>query len=176
MLADLSNKGDEKAFEEITIRYIKLICTISKEYSAYGYETQDFIQEGLLAFLIACKSYSPECGSSFKNYAVKCAKNRFKDILKKANAKGAVPSNNIVPIDSVEEESNPQSLEDYVLEREYLKTLTSHIASILSVSEKQVFNMYVQGYSYKDIAQQTQMSTKQVDNILQKIKRKLRKQ
>ncbi|MGN0489561.1 MAG: sigma-70 family RNA polymerase sigma factor [Ruminococcus sp.] len=175
MLAALSKKGDEKAFEEITIRYIKLICTIAKEYNAYGYETQDFVQEGLLAFLIACESYVPDSGSSFKNYAVKCAKNRFKDIIKKANSKGTVPTKDIVSIDSLEQEKdNLQNVEDYVLEREYLKTLMNHISSMLNSSENQVFTMYLQGYSYKDIADKLNLTTKQIDNILQKIKRKLR--
>lgn len=177
ILAVLSKKGDEKAFEEITIRYIKLICTVAKEYKAYGYETQDFVQEGLLAFLVACKSYCPDSGSSFKNYAVKCAKNRFKDIIKKANSKGTVPTKDIISMDSLEhEEDNLQNVEDYVLEREYLKTLTSHISSMLNFSENQVFTMYIQGYSYKDIAKNLNLTTKQVDNILQKIKRKLRNQ
>lgn len=177
MLAALSKKGDEKAFEEITIRYIKLICTVAKEYNAYGYETQDFVQEGLLAFLVACKTYCADSGSSFKNYAVKCAKNRFKDIIKKANSKGAVPTKDIVSMDSLEhEEDNLQNVEDYVLEREYLKTLMNHISSMLNFSENQVFTMYIQGYSYKDIAQKLNLTTKQIDNTLQKIKRKLRNQ
>ncbi len=177
MLAALSKKGDEKAFEEITIRYIKLICTVAKEYNAYGYETQDFVQEGLLAFLVACKTYCADSGSSFKNYAVKCAKNRFKDIIKKANSKGAVPTKEIVSMDSLEhEEDNLQNVEDYVLEREYLKTLMNHISSMLNFSQNQVFTMYIQGYSYKDIAQKFNLTTKQIDNTLQKIKRKLRNQ
>ncbi|MGN1131144.1 MAG: sigma-70 family RNA polymerase sigma factor [Ruminococcus sp.] len=175
VLSALSKKGDGKAFEEITIRYIKLICSVAKKYSAYGYELQDFIQEGLLSFLLACKTYSADCGSSYKNYAVKCTKNRFADIVKKANAKGSVPANKIVSIHTVEDEQDlSNNVEDYVLEREYLKTFLQHISSTLNEEERNIFQMYINGYSYKDIADKLGISTKNVDNILQKIKRKLR--
>lgn len=174
-LALLSNRGDEKAFEEITLRYIKLICTISQSYSADGYELQDFIQEGLLSFLLACKSYSPDMGASFKNYAVKCAKNRFSDILKKSTKKGQVPSSKMVSIDTlVTESDDSQNVEDFVLEREYLKTLMAHLYSLLTVQERTIFSMYIEGYSYNDIADKTSSTPKAVDNTLQKIKRKLR--
>ncbi len=176
-LALLSNRGDGKAFEEITLRYIKLICTIAQNYSADGYELQDFIQEGLLSFLLACKSYSPDAGASFKNFAVKCAKNRFSDILKKSNKKGQVPQSKIVSIDTlVSETDDSQNVEDYVLEREYLKTLMAHLYSLLTVQERTIFAMYIEGYSYNDIADKTSSTPKAVDNTLQRIKRKLRNQ
>ena len=176
-LALLSGKGDEKAFEELTLKYIKLIYSIAQAYSADGYELQDFVQEGLLAFLLATKTYTPDSGASFKNYAVKCAKNRFSDILKRSARKGAVPSSKIVSIESlVSESDDAQNVEDFVLEREYLKTLMTHLNSLLNTNERSVFTLYVQGYSYSDIAEKTGLSTKAVDNTLQKIKRKLRTQ
>lgn len=175
VLAGLSKKGDERAFEEITIRYIKLICSIASKYRADGYETQDFVQEGLLAFLIAGKTYDEDYGMSFKNYAVRCAKNRFTDIVKKSNSKSAVPESKLVPMESISGKSDDrQNVEEYVLEKEYLKTLTRHINSILSADEREIFTMYATGYSYKDIALKMGTTAKSVDNTLQKIKRKLR--
>ena len=175
VLAALTKKGDEKAFEEITIRYIKLLYSIASKYNIDGYETQDMVQEGLLAFLIATKTYDEKSGASFKNYASKCAKNRFNDIAKKSLAKSAVPKSKIVSIDSLGEKTDDtQNIEDYVLEREYLKTFIKHLDSMLSYEEKKVFNMYAEGYSYKEIADEINTTPKKVDNILQKIKRKLR--
>lgn len=175
-LAALSKKGDEKAFEEITIRYIRLLYSIADKYNIDGYETQDMVQEGLLAFLIATKTYDESAGASFKNYASKCAKNRFNDLAKKGNSKSAVPKSKIVSIDSLEDKTDEaQNIEDHVLEREYLKTFIKHLDSMLSADEKKVFNMYAQGYSYKEIGEKIKTSPKKVDNILQKIKRKLRK-
>ncbi len=173
-LAALSKKGDEKAFEEITIRYIKLIYSISSDYTLDGYETQDLVQEGLLAFLIACKTYDEKSAASFKNYAVKCAKNRFADILKKQKSKKSVPKSKLVPIETLDEKSSENNVEDYVLEREYLKTMLLHLDSMLSENERRVFRMYANGYSYKEIAAETGNTAKKIDNLIQKIKRKLR--
>ena len=173
-LAALTRNGDEAAFEEITIRYIKLIYSLAGNYRIDGYDLQDLAQEGLLAFLIACKTYEESKEASFKNYAVKCARNRFKDIIKKGKSKSAVPNGQLVSIDSIGDREDELNIEDYVLEREYLKTMLRHLDNLLSADERRVFKMYAQGYSYKEIAVSTDSTPKAVDNILQKIKRKLR--
>ena len=67
-----------------------------------------------------------------------------------------------------------QSFEDYVLEREYLKTMLKHLDNLLNADERKVFNMYAHGYSYSEIAESINSTPKKVDNILQKIKKKLR--
>ena len=175
-LAALTRNGDEAAFEEIAIRYIKLIYSLAANYSTGGYDRQDFAQEGLLAFLIACKTFDEKSGASFRTYAVKCAKNRFSDIIKKGKAKSSVPKNKLVPIESIgDKQDDEQNVEDYVLEREYLKTMLKHLDNLLSTDERKVFKMYAHGYSYSEIAEKINSTPKNVDNILQKIKRKLRK-
>ena len=174
-LAALTKSGDEASFEEITIRYIKLIYSLAANYNIDGYDSQDFAQEGLLAFLIACKTYDEKSGASFKNYAVKCAKNRFNDILKKGKTKSAVPKSQLVSMESIgDKEDEMQNVEDYVLEREYLKTMLKHLDNLLNTDERKVFKMYAHGYSYNEIAESINSTPKNVDNILQKIKRKLR--
>ena len=46
----------------------------------------------------------------------------------------------------------------------------------LSKKEKSVFDLYIAGESYNSIAQILSMSVKSVDNALQRIRRKLKKQ
>jgi RNA polymerase sporulation-specific sigma factor len=175
VLAALTKKGDGRAFEEITIRYIKLIYSLASKYTIDNYDTQDLVQEGLLAFLIACNTYDDKSGASFKNYAVKCSKNRYTDLIKKSKAKSAVPNSKIVPMETISDKTDEaQNVEDHVLEREYLKTFIQHLNAMLTVDERKVFNMYAEGYSYKEIAEQLDTTPKKIDNILQKIKRKLR--
>lgn len=175
VLAALTKKGDEKAFEEITIRYIKLIYSLASNYKVDGYDTQDLVQEGLLSFLIACSSYDEKSGASFKNYSVKCAKNRYTDLIKKSKSKSAVPNSQLVSMDAISDKTDDaQNVEDHVLEREYLKTFLKHLYSMLTSDERRVFDMYAEGYSYKEIAETLETTPKKVDNILQKIKRKLR--
>ena len=131
-LASLVKKGDERAFEEIFLRYIKLIYTVAAKYSVDGYDTDDLVQEGLLAFLSAAKAFSRDFGS-YKNFALKCAKNRFADLLKSAKSKSAVPKSDIVPMDDLAAASGAHySVEDDIIERDYLKTLLNHLFSSLN--------------------------------------------
>ncbi len=175
-LAALVKKGDEKAFEELVIRYIRLIYTVANQYAIDGYDNDDLVQEGLLAFLLATKAYDSAMGASFRNYALKCVKNRFKDILKKSSKLAAVPKSQLVSMEAVGDKSDEaQNVESFVIEREYLKTLLSHLRSSLSAEEREVFALYLKGYSYAEIAEKTSADSKKIDNILQKIKRKLRK-
>lgn len=173
-LSALTKNGDGAAFEEITIRYIKLIFSLASKYKIDGYDTEDLAQEGLLAFLIACKSYDEQGGASFKNYAVKCAKNRFNDLSKKSKKKSSVPDSKLVELDKIGNTEDELNVEEYVLEKEYLKTMLTHLDNLLNIDERKVFRMYAHGYSYNEIAEEIDSTPKNVDNILQKIKRKLR--
>lgn len=174
-LAALTAGGDEAAFEEIVIRYVKLIYSVAAEYYTGGYEPSDFVQEGLLAFLAACKSYDGTT-ASFKNYAVKCARNRFSDIVKKGRVQSAVPECQLVSMENLKHDIDPaQNVEDYIEEREHLKNLFDSIHKSLSEEENNVFNLYLHGYSYSEIASEIGRDNKYVDNMLQRIKRKIRK-
>ena len=55
-LARLSKNGDDNAFNELAMRYLNTINFIARKYSAEGYEQNDFVQEGLLALLYACRT------------------------------------------------------------------------------------------------------------------------
>ena len=56
VLAEFSKDGDDNAFNELAIRYLSRIRFIARKYSAQGYEQNDFVQEGLMALLYACKT------------------------------------------------------------------------------------------------------------------------
>ena len=75
VLAEFSKNGDDNAFNELVIRYLKLIRFIARKYSAQGYEQNDFVQEGLMALLYACKTFDAHGGSSFekKRYLRQCS-------------------------------------------------------------------------------------------------------
>lgn len=49
------------------------------------------------------------------------------------------------------------------------------MASVLSKGEKQVFNLFLEGYSYTEIAKLLELTPKQVDNAITRIKRKKEK-
>ena len=66
--------------------------------------------------------------------------------------------------------SNP---EDLFINQENLMDIESTMHRILSPLEQRVVNLYLEGKSYVEIADQLDRHVKSVDNALQRVKRKL---
>ena len=56
---------------------------------------------------------------------------------------------------------------------EELQALVSCLSSVLSELESRVLSLYLDGYSYEQIAERLECDTKTVDNALQRVKRKV---
>lgn len=173
-LTELVRQNNEQAFEEIVSRYIGLVAHIASKYRAESFETGDFVQEGLLSLLSACKTYDEKRGSSFKNYAVLCIENRLKSVFKKTQSKRSIPDKSLVPIDDIEyindSSSDPEQL---VLDREFLSSVLKSLKTDLSQMEQKIFSLYLNGFTYAQISQTLSISVKSVDNAIQRAKKKL---
>lgn len=179
-LITLINNNDSDAFELMCARYMGLISNIASKYRycAEGYDLQDFIQEGLIGLLSACKTYNENGGMTFRNYAMLCVENRYRSIYRHENKKAQVPSSFIVPIDdSVRnlEDTNALSMQEILEHKEYIKSVFSNIEKTLSELEKKVLELYLYGYSYKQISTALSVSEKAISNALCRIRRKLSK-
>lgn len=176
-LASEVRNGNDAAFEEITSRYKGLVSTIAAKYSAAGFDRADFMQEGLLALLCACKAYdNRENKASFKNFAGVCISNRFLSVIRVLNSRRAIPTDHIVNIEDLEisdqNRSNPETL---MVEQEKAQALRNLIRDTLSPLEMDVLRLYLSGLAYTKIAQKLSISPKSVDNALQRIRKKLGK-
>ena len=63
--------------------------------------------------------------------------------------------------------------EDLFIDQEDFLDIESTMQRILSPLEQDVVNLYLEGKSYVEIAQQLDRHVKSVDNALQRVKRKL---
>lgn len=174
-LCELIRGGNESAFEEISHRYLGLIASIAKPYSAVGFDHADFIQEGLLALLSACKNYKEgEKKASFRNFAAVCISNRFLSVIRSANVKSAIPRDAVVPIEDIDiSDDNRNNPETLLLQQECTRNFQKLLQSILSPMELDVLKLYLSGLSYAHISKKLDISPKSVDNALQRIRRKI---
>ncbi len=174
-LCEKVREGSEAAFEEISRRYLGLIGTISKSYSASGFDHSDFMQEGLMALLSACKNYSTgEKKASFRNYAAVCISNRFLSVLRSVSTKSAIPRDAVVPIEEMDiSDGNRNNPENLLVQQESSRDFHNLIRDILSPLELDVLGCYLKGMSYTQISHNLCISTKSVDNALQRIRRKI---
>ncbi|MGN1433871.1 MAG: sigma-70 family RNA polymerase sigma factor [Ruminococcus sp.] len=174
-LARLSKNGDDNAFNELAMRYLNTINFIARKYSAEGYEQNDFVQEGLLALLYACRTFDEDGSSGFKNYMSVVVERRFISIIRKSSTQKAVPKSALVQLDELGDtlEDLSQSPEELIMCREHLKTVLDKLKNVLSKIEFEVVMLYGNGLSYKEIAKMLSIPEKSADNALQRARRKI---
>lgn len=174
-LARLSKDGDDNAFNELAMRYLNTINFIARKYSAEGYEQNDFVQEGLLALLYACRTFDENGSSGFKNYMSVVVERRFISIIRKSSAQKVVPKSALVQLDDLGDtlEDLSQTPEELLMCREHLKMVLDKLKNVLSKTEFEVVMLYGNGLGYKEIAKKLSISEKSADNALQRARRKI---
>ena len=68
------------------------------------------------------------------------------------------------------EEVNPEAL---VIEKDQMKHTIAKIMESLSTMERQVMELYLEGYSYNEIAVQLDKKPKAIDNAIQRMRSKI---
>ncbi|MBO4572935.1 MAG: sigma-70 family RNA polymerase sigma factor [Clostridia bacterium] len=172
-LSGLFKSGDEQAFEVLYRRYEKTIKSLSRILCFAGGNAEDLWQEGFLGLYSAAKSFDDgkENASSFKTFAVSCIKNRMLNAIAAEKSDKRKAMTNTVPIeDNVNEPF--ASPEEMIIGEETRNEITEAINEKLSPFEKKVFELYVAGYKYTEIAKTLSAKPKTVDNALQRIKNK----
>ena len=175
VLATLTKSHDEQAFNELVLRYLGKISCVARKYSARGYEHTDFVQEGLLGLYCAAKTFDPDGGRTFRNYAMLVAERRFISIIRRQASQRSVPDSAIIGFDMLDADivDTAKSPEDELMLREQIEAVRQRLREVLSRREYEVLNLYVYGMSYSQIAEKLGVSSKAVDNALQRARRKV---
>lgn len=158
--------------------FLPYISRRASRFKTAGMLKEDLIQEGLIGLLDAIEGFDENKGSSFEAYAVTCINNRIYSVLRDSTRKKNIPLNEYLSL-SDESESYPglpfaPSPEELVVWREEINRIYSMIKDKLSVAEKKVLSLYLQGYSYTAIAELLSIPVKSVDNALQRARKKLK--
>lgn len=166
-----SREGKE-AVSEIISRYMKLVLKRASNLSDNSSDLEDLTQEGLLALFNAINSFDYENGAKFSSFADVCVSNRIKNAaatIKKHKEKelAVIEAEN----DVAGEESSPESI---CLEKESDIRIKREIKDILAPLEVKVFELYMEGRSYHEIAESLKIPEKSVDNAVFRIRKKLK--
>ena len=180
-LAALAAERVSGAEEALAERYVQLVRACARPYFLQGGDSEDLIQEGMLGLLSAIREFDASKGASFKTYAETCIRNRIQSAIRSASRKKHAPLNDGVPLDDfLSDETQSQgtpyyqrSPEEQVLARETEKEFISTYSRLLSRLELQVLNLFLEGLSYADMAEQLGRDIKAVDNAVQRIRKKL---
>ena len=182
VLTEMFRNGDQTAFAELANKYLWLIRSIVSKYNISGLDADDLTQEGMLGLLDAAKTYSAEKGAKFQTYASICIKRRLIALLDHSATNKSKSMNNYVSIENsskeipIQNDNSNINPEDMYISDENVAEIHRKINESLSKNEKSVFDLYIAGESYNSIAQTLSINIKSVDNALQRIRRKLKKQ
>ena len=182
-LQRLSADGDRAAEEVLAGRYMRLVRVCARPLFLTGGDSEDLIQEGTFGLLSAIRQYEPKAGVPFRAFAEHCIRRRLLSAIKSASRLKHFPLNDGMSLEQLSEDPSTQlsvtpeefrrSPEDLVLARESEKELYTVFLQCLSRFEKSVFVLYMDGLSYREIAEKIQKDPKSVDNAVQRIRRKL---
>lgn len=184
--------GDELAMEYLLKHYQGLMNYICDKYYLKDGERDDLMQEAMIGFVQSVKSYKPESGKQFKNFAYLCIKRELDSCVKRSNRKKHMVLNDAVSMSAYNE--NEEQVEDksgYLIERDASGAIVSpentivekesyneimhRITELLSKMELNVLVMRMMGMSYNEITLALQLENKSVDNAVQRIRKKVNK-
>lgn len=187
-----AQQDDELAMEYLLKKYQGLMSYICDKYYLKDGERDDLMQEAMIGFVQSIKSFDPNNGKQFKNFAYLCVKRELDSCVKRSNRKKHMVLNDAISMAAynendeqiedkaaylIERDANGEivSPENTIVERESYSEIMNKITEILSKMELNVLVMRVMGMSYNEITLALQLENKSVDNAVQRIRKKVNK-
>jgi len=170
-------QGDRVAEEVLASRCHRLVRSVSRPYFLAGGDSEDLLQEGMLAVVKAMREYDPARDACFMTFAEACVRNRLYSVIRAANSSRHSPLNQAVSIDSPLFELDPLFLQTdpelVLIDREKAVSLLCAVCKQLSAFEVRVLDHFLSGLTCSEIAQQLNKPPKSVENAVQRIRRKV---
>ncbi len=176
-LAVQARGGDREALKLLVQDMLPLVRKRASRYTDAVAELEDLTQEGVIGLMRAVESYDPERGVPFVSYAILCAERQIISVVRMLNRQHGTGIHAPVSIEELEAELPSQSSdnpEELLLMQETLRTVFNEADTKLSPLEKKVLVAYLESVPYGTIAARLGLTTKAVDNAMQRVRRKLR--
>lgn len=182
----LAQEGDENAEEYLIRKYKDVVRSKAHLYFMVGADSEDIVQEGMIGIFRAIRSYNETKQASFHTFAEICINRQIITAIKRATRLKHSPLNTSVSLSKPLSETEPDTTleetlsassnsdpEALFLLKEDMGYIEGNGSEIFSDLELSVWNEYLKGKSYLQIAEITGKSTKAIDNAIQRTKRKL---
>ncbi len=168
---------DTNAWTELIYRYLPNIRQKAGGYTSSSADRDDLIQEGLIGLLNAVNTYNIDKGASFKTYCHVCVQNKILTELERRSNSKQQALQNYLPLEDLDPSATNGDGEDpfsIVAAQEDWDQRMAKAKALLSGLEQETLSLYLSGHSYEEMAARLNLSTKSIDNALQRIRRKLR--
>jgi len=181
-----AKSGRRSAVDELLRRYRGLVESKARLYYLAGADHEDVVQEGMIGLFKAVRDFS--CGPArvFRSFADLCVTRQIITAVKAASRQKHVALNSYVSVDGPAPSCDPDQClvdvlaehrdptpEDVVAHRQLYEEVSGRVDRELSPMEGRALRLYLQGRSYSEIASTLSCNVKQIDNALQRAKRKI---
>jgi len=176
----------EESIEKVLEEYKEVVRSKADLYFILGAEKEDLIQEGMIGLVKAYNTYDPQKGASFKTFAELCINRQLINAVKSSGRQKNIPLNMALSLDRPvnDGEDSPSLGEtlvagydsspgDQVLFAELMELLADPAQEYFSSFEQRVLEMLLEGSQYREIADSLKKSPKQIDNAIQRIRKKI---
>lgn len=188
-LIDRLRDGDARITDYIMDKYKNLVRSKAGTMYILGADREDLIQEGMIGLFKAIRDYDSGRDASFYTFADLCISRQMYSAVQAAGRMKHIPLNTYISLygegtgGGEDEEGEVLSAladrglgpEEQFIDRESVERLEQQIERELSGFEKQVFELYITGMGYSQIARLLGRDEKSTDNALQRLKGKIRR-
>lgn len=188
-LVELAQSGNSDAMEFLVERYKNFVKGKGHTYFLIGADKEDIIQEGMIGLFKAIRDFDIKKQTQFRSFAELCVVRQIITAIKSATRQKHIPLNTYISLSkpAYEDDSEKTLIDlisvDYItdpeqifINQESLLATEKRINDTLSVFERSVLNLYINGRSYHEIAELLNKEAKSVDNAIQRVKRKITKE
>ena len=179
-LVKMAQGKDAEAMTTVIERYKNYVKIAVRPYFICGGDSEDLLQEGMLGVFRAVETFNGK--SSFKSYVYICVKSGILSLIRKYNSDKNKPLNNFISLSGDSEtdldknflmSSFKDNPEKAFIDTEGEKEFFGKVEKSLSSLEFKILNLFLEGYSYLEIANQLSKNEKSIDNALQRIRKKV---
>ena len=183
ILVKQAQGGNVDAEEYLIRKYKDVVRGKAHIYFIVGADNEDIVQEGMIGVFKAIRGYDERKHASFRTFAEICINRQILSAIKAAQRQKHAPLNNSLSLNGPIADEGDMTLEDTLTSDGYadpeaLYILKEDINSIeagsaFSDMELRVWNEYMKGHTYNEIARITGKTPKAVDNAIQRTKKKI---
>lgn len=176
-----AQEGNEEAINYIYQKYRPIIIKKSNlailNNDNIGIEINDIMQEGYIALKEAIDSFKEQDETSFYTFANLCIDRKILSFMKRMKAgKGKILNEAISLDDNLANILTAKTdTADEVITSNHEESIIDKLLPRLSVLEKEVFDLKMDGYTVDEIAKKLNKSPKSIYNFIQRIKMKIKK-
>ena len=155
-LISMVRENDEFSYYSLFEKYKPIVKNISKEfydrYSDYGYDYDDFIQEGYVGFQNALNKYDSSKGALFYTFVELCIRRRLLSFTKNITLpKRNISNKYFVSLDDLDVRDNSASLNDELDYEDTMNTIKDVLYS-LDLKYTAPFELKMNNFSLKEIS------------------------